>query len=81
MRTVATDESGSDPVDAVDLTGPTVLLVGNETRGLSAAWRDAADVTVRIPMRGAASSLNLAAATTAVLYEAARQRRVTASGP
>lgn len=81
VRTVATDESGSDPVDAVDLTGPTVLLVGNETRGLSAAWRDAADVTVRIPMRGAASSLNLAAATTAVLYEAARQRRVTASGP
>lgn len=71
---VATDETGEPPIAAVDLTGPTVLLVGNETRGLSATWREAADVTTRIPMRGAASSLNLAAATTAVLYEASRQR-------
>jgi 23S rRNA (uridine2479-2'-O)-methyltransferase len=71
---VATDEDGDVPLDAVDLTGPTLLLAGNETRGLSAAWREAADVTASIPMRGAASSLNVAAATTVVLYEASRQR-------
>ncbi|MCH1865602.1 TrmH family RNA methyltransferase [Nocardioides sp. CFH 31398] len=71
---VATDEDGDAPLDAVDLTGPTLLLAGNETRGLSTAWREAADVTASIPMRGAASSLNVAAATTVVLYEASRQR-------
>jgi tRNA G18 (ribose-2'-O)-methylase SpoU len=71
---VATDEDGDVELAAHDLTGPTVVLVGNETSGLSAAWREAADVTVRIPIGGAASSLNAAAAGTVVLYETARQR-------
>ena len=74
VRLVATDEHGAVDVADCDLTGPRVLLIGNETSGLSAAWRDAADVTVRIPITGAASSLNAAAAGTVVLYEAARQR-------
>jgi 23S rRNA (uridine2479-2'-O)-methyltransferase len=72
---VATDETGTVDVDAHDFTGPQLLLIGNETSGLSAAWRDAADATIRIPMGGAASSLNAANAATVVLYEAARQRR------
>lgn len=73
-RLVATDERGDVDVSDADLTGPVYLLIGNETSGLSAAWRDACDVTVRIPMTGAASSLNAASAATVVLYEAARQR-------
>ena len=78
-RIVATDEHGATDVDAVDLTGPTVVLIGNETTGLSAAWREAADEIVRIPMTGAASSLNAASAGTVLLYEAARQRRRAAT--
>ena len=78
-QVVGTDEDGTVDVAEHDLTGPTLLLVGNETAGLSAAWRDAAGTTVRIPISGAASSLNAAAAGTVVLYEAARQRR--AAGP
>jgi 23S rRNA (uridine2479-2'-O)-methyltransferase len=74
-RIVGTDERGTLDVADCDLTGPTVLLVGNEAQGLAAAWREAADVTVRIPIGGAASSLNAAAAATVVLYEATRQRR------
>lgn len=73
-RVVGTDERGAVDVADAELTGPTVLLVGNETAGLSAAWREAADLMVRIPITGAASSLNAAAAGTVVLYEAARQR-------
>jgi tRNA G18 (ribose-2'-O)-methylase SpoU len=57
-----------------DFTQPVLLLIGNEGTGLSAAWRDLADVVVRIPMAGAASSLNAANAATVLLYEAARQR-------
>ncbi|ONI68629.1 rRNA methyltransferase [Kribbella sp. ALI-6-A] len=71
---VGTDEHGSVDVFDFDLTQPTLLLVGNETSGLSAAWKELADELVRIPMTGAASSLNAANAATAVLYEAARQR-------
>ena len=71
---VATDEEGEAEVSAFDLTRPALLIVGNETAGLSRAWREAADVTLRIPMRGTASSLNAANAASVVLYEARRQR-------
>lgn len=71
---VGTDEHGSVDVYDFDFTQPTLLLVGNETSGLSAAWKELADELVRIPMGGAASSLNAANAATAVLYEASRQR-------
>lgn len=70
----ATDEDGDAEISAFDLTQPVLLLVGNETAGLSRAWRDAADVTLSIPMAGAASSLNAANAASIVLYEARRQR-------
>lgn len=73
-RVVATDEAGELDVADADLTGPLLVLVGNETRGLASAWREACDVTVRIPMSGSASSLNAASAATVVLYEADRQR-------
>jgi tRNA G18 (ribose-2'-O)-methylase SpoU len=74
---VGTDENGSADIFDFDLTQPTLLLIGNETSGLSAAWRELADHLVRIPMSGSASSLNAANAATAVLYEASRQRAQT----
>jgi len=73
-----TDEHGDLDVFDADLTGPVLLLIGNEGTGLSGAWRDLCDLTVRIPMTGAASSLNAANAATAVLYETARQRLLAA---
>lgn len=75
VRIVGTDEDGAVELADHDLTGPSVVAIGNETNGLSGAWRLACDGTVRIPMSGAASSLNAASAATVVLYEAARQRR------
>jgi TrmH family RNA methyltransferase len=74
-QVVGTDERGPVEIAEQDLTGATVLVVGNETHGLSAGWRDACDRMVRIPITGAASSLNAASAATVALYEAARQRR------
>lgn len=71
---VGTDEKGDCDVYDFDFTQPTLLLIGNETSGLSSTWRDLCDYTVSIPMTGAASSLNAANAATAVLYEASRQR-------
>ncbi|MFY1670480.1 RNA methyltransferase [Plantactinospora sp. WMMB334] len=75
VQVVGTDEAGEVEIAEHDLTGPTVLLVGNETAGLSTAWRQSCDRMLRIPIAGAASSLNAATAGTVALYEAARQRR------
>jgi TrmH family RNA methyltransferase len=81
VRLVGADERGDVDIAGHDFTGPTIVVVGNETRGLSAAWRESCDRTVRIPITGAASSLNAAAAGTVVLYEAARQRARTGEPP
>lgn len=74
VAVVGTDENGEADVFDFDLTRPTLLLIGNETAGLSTAWRELCDHVVSIPMTGSASSLNAANAATAVLYEASRQR-------
>jgi TrmH family RNA methyltransferase len=74
MVIAGTDEHGDRDVFDVDFTQPTMLVLGNETAGLSNAWRELCDQMVRIPMTGAASSLNAANAATAVLYEITRQR-------
>lgn len=58
-----------------DLTGGLALCLGAEHEGLPAAWREAADLRLKIPMRGAADSLNVSVAGALVLYEALRQRR------
>jgi TrmH family RNA methyltransferase len=74
LEILGTDEHGSHDLAEHDLTGAKIIAIGNETQGLSAAWRDACDQILRIPIGGSASSLNAAAAGTIVLYEAARQR-------
>ncbi len=74
VRLVGTDENGELEAAEYDFTQPTIVLIGNETTGLSSAWRDACDHLVRIPMSGTASSLNAATAASIVLYESARQR-------
>lgn len=79
---VGTDENGDAITDdTVDLTRPTILVLGNETRGMSQAWRTACHQVVRIPMIGAASSLNVATAGSILLYEAHRQRTADRSQP
>ena len=76
-----TDEHGDLDVFDFDFTQPVLLVVGNEATGLSGAWRELCDQVVRIPMTGAASSLNAANATTAVLYEITRQRILAGRAP
>ncbi|GAA3522810.1 TrmH family RNA methyltransferase [Aeromicrobium panaciterrae] len=74
LEVVGTDESGDVDIAGHDLTGPTLLVIGNETSGMSAGWRESCDAVARIPISGSASSLNAAGAATVFLYEAARQR-------
>ena len=50
---------------------PLLLLLGSEREGLSPAHRSVCDTLVHIPMRGSVDSLNLAVATSLVLYEIA----------
>ncbi|MDP9241385.1 MAG: 23S rRNA (guanosine(2251)-2'-O)-methyltransferase RlmB [Actinomycetota bacterium] len=56
---------------------PLVLVVGSEGRGLSRLVGETCDLTVSIPMFGAAESLNASVAAAVALAEVARRRRRT----
>lgn len=58
----------------VDLTGPLVLVLGGEGRGLRPRVASACDGLMAIPQAGRIDSLNVAAAAAVLLFEAVRQR-------
>jgi RNA methyltransferase, TrmH family len=58
----------------IDLTSPTVILMGNEGAGLSAELAEQADRAIKIPLATGVESLNVAIATALILYESQRQR-------
>jgi 23S rRNA (guanosine2251-2'-O)-methyltransferase len=59
----------------VDLTGPTVLILGGEGKGIRPRVSAACDAQIALPQQGQTASLNVSAAATALLFEAVRQRR------
>ena len=61
-----------------DMTGPTILIMGAEGKGMRRLTREHCDYLVRLPMAGSVSSLNVSVATGVCLFEALRQRRVKA---
>ncbi len=74
LQIVGTSAHGTRLLSEADLRPPTLLVIGNETFGMSRAWKETCDLLLRIPIYGAASSLNAGAAAGICLYEIARQR-------
>ena len=72
---IATVARGGASLYELDLTAPTIWLVGNEGAGLSPDLIAAAKVCATIPLACGAESLNVAAAVAVCLFEASRQRR------
>ena len=60
------------------MTGPTALVMGTESTGLTQPWRNAADAHIRIPMLGRLDSLNVSVSAAILLFEAVRQRNTNA---
>ena len=58
----------------VDLTGPTVLVLGSEGKGVRPRVASACDGLLALPRLGQVDSLNVSAAASALLSEATRQR-------
>jgi signal transduction histidine kinase len=79
-RVLAMDAGGEVDLDRADLAGPIAFILGNEASGLPEDVRALADATVRVPLAGAAESLNLAAAATVCLFEWARRHREGGGG-
>lgn len=72
---VGAEADGDKAPWELDLTGPTVLVIGGEDRGLRRLTREACDHITAIPMPAKDMSLNAADAATLLLYEVLRQRK------
>ena len=79
LQVLATTGGGEDDLDDLQdggvLAAPTAWVFGSEAHGLPPAVLGAADRRVRVPLRGRAESLNVAAAAAVCLYASARAQR------
>lgn len=76
VKVVATQAEAETIYSAYDWLQPTLIILGNEARGINRELLERCDVRLRIPLRPPVESINVAAAAAVVLFEAARQRRV-----
>jgi RNA methyltransferase, TrmH family len=74
VKLVTTSPRASIPYWSVDYTRPLLFLFGSEAEGLPEETVVRGALAVRIPMAGAADSLNLAVSVGVILYEVERQR-------
>jgi 23S rRNA (guanosine2251-2'-O)-methyltransferase len=72
---VALAADGERPISALDLRGPTALVLGSEGEGIRPLVRKTCDLSAHIPMMGEVDSLSVSASAAIALHEAARQRR------
>lgn len=78
LWTVGLDAGGDAGVHDLEVaTGPVVLVLGAEGRGLARLTRDRCDVVASIPLHGQLESLNVAAAAAVALHAVAHRRATT----
>ncbi len=63
------------PMEELDFTRPTAIIMGNEHRGVDAVFTAKVDGEVYIPMYGMIQSFNVSVAAAVLLAEASRQRK------
>jgi 23S rRNA (guanosine2251-2'-O)-methyltransferase len=76
LRVICADEKKGGSAWETDLSGPSVLIIGAEDKGISRELNELADVHVKIPMSGEIGSLNVSVASGILLYEISRQRKL-----
>jgi 23S rRNA (guanosine2251-2'-O)-methyltransferase len=74
LKVLCAGEKFGKTASEISLTGPAVLILGSEDKGISRELSALADNHVKIPMSGTISSLNVSVAAGILLYEIIRQR-------
>ncbi|MDQ3876788.1 MAG: RNA methyltransferase [Actinomycetota bacterium] len=77
LATIATSARAAESIYEADVSLPALVMFGSEREGLRRETLAAADLALRIPIGGHASSLNLAVAAGICLFEVARRGRPT----
>lgn len=77
LKVICAVEKSDIPLTGADLSGPSLLIMGSEDKGISRELLALADHQVRIPMTGKTGSLNVSVAAGVLLYEITRQRSMS----
>lgn len=72
FRVIGSSAAATTPLWNIPLAPPCVIIVGNESTGMSQVLRDQCDELVKIPMYGGAHSINVTVAAGVLLYESRR---------
>ncbi len=78
LQIVAATEKAKTFYNAINFTVPTAIILGAEDSGVSPAYIKKSDLSVKIPILGKTESLNVSVATAILVYEAVRQRQLSA---
>ena len=78
FKAIGTTAHKEHPIYDLDLSGPVLFMIGNETDGLCNVFKDCCDILATIPMAESsyATSFNVGCAATVMFYEASRQRHL-----
>jgi TrmH family RNA methyltransferase len=79
LTVIAAVAHSGTPLTALDLRGPSLVLVGSEGTGLPPDLVERADARVTIPMSAGVDSLNVAVTAALLLFEVRRQRERSTS--
>jgi len=74
LKVLSAAERAGTPAAELALTGPAVLILGSEEKGISRELVALSDHQIKIPMTGTIASLNVSVAAGILLYEITRQR-------
>ena len=75
IKTIGMSEKAENTVYQENISGPLALVMGSEEKGIAKGTLAILDKTVKLPMLGTISSLNVSVACGTVLYEVVRQRK------
>lgn len=78
FKTIGTTAHKEHPIYDLDMSGPILFMIGNETDGLCNTYKNCCDILATIPMveSSYATSFNVGCAATVMFYEAVRQRHL-----
>jgi 23S rRNA (guanosine2251-2'-O)-methyltransferase len=74
LKIICADEKNGISISKANLTGPALVVMGSEDKGISRELLSLASEKVSIPMSGNIASLNVSVASGIILYEIVRQR-------
>jgi 23S rRNA (guanosine2251-2'-O)-methyltransferase len=76
LKVFCAAEKSGEILSESTLTGPSVLILGSEDKGISRELISLSDHQIKIPMTGTIGSLNVSVAAGILLYEMVRQRSI-----